>query len=37
LPPAELERPFPYTAEHDRAAYREVALEDYKPEGGAAG
>ncbi len=30
-------RPFPYTAEHDRAAYREVALEDYRLEGGAAG
>ncbi len=28
-------RPFPYTFEHDRAAYKEVALEDYELEGGA--
>ena len=27
-------RPFPYTSEHDRAAYKEVALDDYELEGG---
>jgi 2,5-furandicarboxylate decarboxylase 1 len=28
-------RPFPYTSEHDRAAYKQVALEDYEIAGGA--
>jgi len=30
-------RPFPYTPDYDRAAYKDVALEDYELAGGTAG